>query len=135
MKSQLSPIKNLNLSSTDIAWLAGLYEGEGCFSIKSRKNRPSGTAPPTIEVRLEMSDEDIIQRVANLVQKNSRLVQRKQIPNRKQTYIVSVGDRPTLRYLLPTLFPYFGIRRKTQVQACLVELEAWEKWYIENRHL
>jgi len=41
---------------TDIAWLAGLLEGEGSFSIKN----------VSAEISIAMSDKDILDRAAQL---------------------------------------------------------------------
>lgn len=42
----------------DVIWLAGLLEGEGCFNLREERNQP--------RVSIEMTDEDIIKRVAKL---------------------------------------------------------------------
>ena len=78
-----------------------------------------------------MVDMDLIERVGTMVNKKMFLPKRKTFKN-KQTYQVSVGDRPTLRILLPRLFPYLGERRKVQVQLLLDALKAHEEWVAEG---
>ena len=52
------------MRDTDIAYLAGLFDGEACFSIKKRmkKRGPKLKAYPTWEIRIEisMTDQSII---------------------------------------------------------------------------
>jgi hypothetical protein len=45
------------MTATDIAWLAGIIEGEGTFG---RKGHPAG------QVRVQMTDEDVIDRLHSL---------------------------------------------------------------------
>ena len=75
-----------------------------------------------------MTDQDIIERVSKLVNKNyfspTRLTAKG-----KRVYIVHIGDRATLAMLLPRLFPYFGKRRREAVKKCLDALAEWEIWY------
>ena len=52
------------MRDTDIAYLAGLFDGEACFSIKKRmkKRGPELKAYPTWDIRIEinMTDQSII---------------------------------------------------------------------------
>jgi len=50
----------------------------------------------------------------------------------KQTYQVSIGDRATVRILLPRVFPYLGARRQAQAQRLLDALKDHEKWVAEG---
>ncbi len=119
----------LNLSEIEIAWLAGLLEGEGSFTLDKRpqKRYKNSTAPPAPYIKIAMVDEDIISKVAFLLNKNyfspSRLTK-----NKKKVYICHIGDRKTLIYLLPRLLPYMGKRRTNQIKECIFELENWQKW-------
>ena len=63
--------KVLNISETQIAWLAGLFEGEAYFSLdkRSKKRYINSTSPPAPFIKIAMVDEDIINRVAKLLNK------------------------------------------------------------------
>ena len=116
------------LSEIKIAWLAGLLEGEGSFGLDARsaKRYNVSTAPPSPFLRIAMTDQDIIERVSKLVNKNYFSPKRLTATG-KRVYIVHVGDRATLGALLPRLFPYFGKRRQEVVQKCVVALaECWK---------
>jgi len=110
----------LDLSEIEIAWLLhffftkkciGLLEGEGNFGLDARsaKRYNVSTAPPSLFLRISMTDRDIIERVSKLVNKNCFSPTRLTAKG-KRVYIVHVGDRATLAMLLPRLFPYFGKR-------------------------
>lgn len=45
------------ISAVDLAWAAGLFEGEGCFSVSRTQ-----TGRPHLDMRLAMKDEDIVKR-------------------------------------------------------------------------
>ena len=63
--------KVLNISETQIAWLAGLFEGEAYFSLdkRSKKRYINSTSAPAPFIKIAMVDEDIINRVAKLLNK------------------------------------------------------------------
>lgn len=61
------------MTEIEVAWLAGLLEGEGSFGLDTRalhKYKVS-TAPPAPYIKISMVDKDVIERVAVLVNKNS----------------------------------------------------------------
>ena len=120
----------LVLSETDIAWIAGLLEGEGTFGLDARSVRRSkvSTAPPAPYIKIAMTDEDVIQRFSGLVKK-SYFSPKRGTKTGKKVYIVHIGDRETLNSLLPKIYPYLGKRRQPQVQKCLDALTDWKKWY------
>jgi hypothetical protein len=130
---QLLLVKDLKLEPTTIAWLAGLFEGEANFGLDKRSSIRyiKSSSPPAPYIQLSMIDEDVIKKVSKLVQKNYKQLNRKTSTN-KNVFKVSIGDRATLRYLLPLIFPYFGFRRQNQVQECLNVLKDWEIWYLNG---
>jgi hypothetical protein len=123
----------LSLSDTEIAWMAGLLEGEGSFGLDSRKKNKYkiSTSPPSPYLKISMVDEDVIQKLATLLKKKP-FQERRLTRTGKAVFSVSVGDRKTLMYLLPLLYPYFGKRRQAQVKECLDALDAWQIWYSEG---
>ena len=73
-----------------------------------------------------MVDEDIIQRLATLLNKNYQLLTRKTVTG-KNVYKLQVGDRPTLIYLFPRILPHLSERRKQVVQQCIEQQDAWKE--------
>lgn len=116
-----------------IAWMAGCLEGEGSFGLdnRSKKRYKNSTSPPGAYVKISMTDEDIIEKMAKLVNKTyfspTRLTKKN-----KKVYILHIGDRETLLALLPRLFPYLGKRRQAEAQVCIDVLEDWKKWLADG---
>lgn len=52
-------------SDTDIAWLAGLMEGEGWFRLAVYKKQPKRR--PQVEVGLKMTDLDVVQNAVAII--------------------------------------------------------------------
>jgi hypothetical protein len=123
----------LNLSEIEIAWLAGLFEGEANFGLdrRSKTRYINSTSPPLPFIKIAMVDEDIISRVAKLLNKKyfspSRLTK-----TGKKVLICHIGDRETLIFLLPRFLPYMGKRRTEKIKECVIELENWKTW-IEKK--
>jgi hypothetical protein len=84
----------LNITETDIAWIAGLLEGEGYFGIDNRsKDRYEvSNTPPAPFIKISMVDEDIIQRLSKLLDKSYFSPSRKTVTG-KQVYTLHIGEK------------------------------------------
>lgn len=124
------------LSKTEIAWLAGLFEGEAHFGLDSRSTQryKKSTAIPASYIRLSMTDEDVVSRVAQLLNKNVFSETRLTATNKK-VFNCHIGDRLTLLYLLPRLLPYMGQRRTEKIKSSLLYLYEWKKWVKKRKML
>lgn len=98
-----------NYTQIELAWLAGLLEGEGCFNIGSDKY-PVGIA-------LAMTDEDIVSTVAGWwnVSYNSPKTQKE---HHKQSYRCAIRGKSAVD-LMVILLPFMGERRSTQIQKAI----------------
>jgi hypothetical protein len=102
------------MSDTDIAWLAGLYEGEGTLWKAS---------PGSAALVISMQDEDVIRRCLEItgmgqVSSTGKVYGRERRP--RCQWVVS--RRELLLVLLPMLYPYLGSRRKARVDEILDQL-------------
>jgi hypothetical protein len=95
----------------DIHWLAGLLEGEGSFV------RSPPSSPNTINVSLEMTDEDVVARVAAMWGV-AYCKPHKRKATWKQSFRVTVRGGPASRWM-HLLRPLMGARRKGQIDAAL----------------
>ena len=110
-----------------------VLEGEGSFGIDKRASTKykNSTAPnaPFIKLSMTDEDEDVVKKFGKIVQKEpfraSKLTQ-----GGKVEYIVSVGKRETLYYLLPRILPYMGVRRAARIQELIDLLEQWREWML-----
>ena len=124
---------DLKLNSVEIAWLAGLLEGEGTFDIDNRSSTryANSTSPAVPVVSVSRTDEDVIAKIAGLVGKAYFLQKRKTVKG-KQVYKVSTQSRPILTYLLPLLLPHLGKRRSVEVVKQIDLLDKYKIWYEEG---
>ena len=93
----------------DIAWLAGLLEGEGCFKIQS-----SGGYKGSISIALQMTDKDVVERVANLFQTPLWGPHGPYGVSKKSTYQTAIFGSKAAAWMM-TLLPFLGERRKEKV--------------------
>jgi hypothetical protein len=97
------------LTPNDIAWLAGLIEGEGNISINGR----------ALTIRIKMTDRDVIYWAADLL--GGPIYGGKQTrPDRKPTWNTQVKGAPAAGWAM-TLYPWLGQRRRQQVREGLAE--------------
>ncbi|KKL70718.1 hypothetical protein LCGC14_2102090 [marine sediment metagenome] len=84
---------------TEIAWLAGLLEGEGYFALYKKKY-------PVI--RVTMTDEDTIIKAANIWKANT------EVYHYKNLWRTEITGALAIQWMM-TLFPYLGERRREAV--------------------
>ena len=106
------------------AWAAGILEGEGCFSIHKRKNRPT----PTSAIHCEMTDEDVIRRLHSVFDVGTVVVRenttgRKDGRIRKVSYIWSVQNKKGIVEVLLRVMPYLGERRLAKAKEMFAQIE------------
>ncbi|MGY4767319.1 LAGLIDADG family homing endonuclease [Kribbella sp. CWNU-51] len=90
-----------DLAGPAAAWVAGVLEGEGCFSLTRRHGG---------RINLESTDADIVERVHDLTGGDLyRQAARKW--NWKPTTILAVRGRDNLRRVLPQILPWLLQRR------------------------
>lgn len=99
------PKSDMLASELEIAWLAGLLEGEGTFNI---------TDLGGIRVSIEMTDLDILQRIQRALGFGSIGKPRARGTN-KQIWTFSVSSRLDVEQLLIAILPYMGERRSKKI--------------------
>ena len=104
------------LSSINIAWLAGLLEGEGSFYASKRSTTPV--------IFLGMTDRDVVARAHALLGAAatvSTIHQHKRLAHhgaRKPMYRFEINGGAAASWMM-TLYPFLGERRRARVQALL----------------
>lgn len=99
------------LSIRDISWFAGIMEGEGYFGVRKQG----------IVVQLDMTDKDVIDRVATLFRFGCR--DARPLPSGKTVHRWRVVKQSAAAGLMMTLLPLMGERRHARIMRCL---EAWK---------
>ena len=113
-----------NFITRDIHWVAGLIEGEGCFSIR-KGNYDSGSKQgikyreyPYIAVG--STDKDVIEKAHRILGGDFVNVKRKTVTG-KSVYSVQLRGKRAIEWML-TLYSSMGNRRKERIKGIL------DKW-------
>src|SRR5262249_47377725 len=101
----------LCMTETDLTWLAGLLEGEGSFL----KAPPSDPNCP--RVSLEMTDKDVVERAALLMDGKAVRINLKNILWKRSYRVIIKGSRAVR--LMQLLYPLMCTRRRSQIEAAL----------------
>ena len=99
-------------TSTDVAWAAGLFEGEGCITFK--------TSEPNCRIlTMTMTDKDVMERFVEIVD-YGRLYHRS-FPDKnwKDAYEWRVSKHVVVERILKLFLPYLGERRSERANEAL----------------
>lgn len=104
----------------EIAWLAGLIEGDGSLQLHNNGAKPYNRLPL---ISVAMLDKDVIERVAKILKCNigEYLTPKKD----KIMFTARTGKRSIVEPLIISIYPYMGFRRKEQIHKML-------NWYKEH---
>jgi len=94
------------MTLSNIAWVAGLVEGEG--NIGAIKSCP--------RIKVVMTDQDVIQKLATFWKHEHRLATSR--PGHKQAYTTGIYGTKAAQWLM-TLYPFLGQRRRAAAKQAL----------------
>jgi hypothetical protein len=97
----------------DRAWLAGLFEGEGCFTIERNG---------AIRAMIAMSDQDVIERVHALFPGQYR-VDRLKNPRHKDRHWWRISGPPVIEFIT-LVRPWLGERRQARADELVASFSA-----------
>jgi len=123
----MDPNSNTNqlfgqIDRLDMAWLAGLLEGEGSFVLNRRSNGKCD-----VRIQIAMSDEDVISRVALLLTKGKyRIWDRK---GYKMQFLLRVTGTRAAGWMM-TLYGLMGLRRRERIRELLAY---WKVQPVANK--
>jgi hypothetical protein len=92
------------MKDTDIAWLAGLYEGEGSIGHTSKYS---------FFIRIKMTDQDVIEKINDIWPGN--LFEEKRLAPHKTCYIWQIGKKEEVLRFCDHIYEYLGERRKRRI--------------------
>lgn len=101
-----------NITPETMPWLAGLLEGEGSFT--------AGTNRHPCSISVQMTDEDVIARVAALFG-SSYWTCNPQHPHHKISYVTRIRGGSAID-IMNLIRPFMGIRRQGQIDRAI---ESW----------
>lgn len=103
-----------------LAWLAGLLEGEGYFG--TIINRVAGRAYRYPRIGVNMTDADVIGRVASLWGVSVYVMRPAGLSKKTAYRTIILGSRAAI--WMRQLYPFMGARRREQIDRALAEWEA-----------
>lgn len=116
-------------SDTEIAWLAGLLEGEGSFAMI--RSCVGGKVYRYPKIVVNMTDRDVIERVADLFGGSVYDIPR-YIEGRKLQYRAQITGSGAAQWM-NDLYPWLGDRRRERIDAVLAEYRAQEPTAVRRR--
>lgn len=97
----------VRMSDTELGWLAGLFEGEGCTGIYVRG----------VRAYIAMTDEDVLLRVQRLFPSPQGIKVRERGHGRyKPLYEWRIGERKAVAEFLSLILPLLGERRSERAR-------------------
>lgn len=110
-------------TEAEIAWAAGLFEGEGCINYGTSMRR--GREITRRRLNLEMKDEDVVRRFADVVGaghiRPSKRRNRINRENHHDIYIWECGRWADAARILHQFLPYLGERRSAKAREMLAD--------------
>jgi hypothetical protein len=107
---------------SDVAWAAGLFEGEGCLP----RNQGTIGAPHYPSAALAMSDEDVVRAFRGIVNMGS--VYQERHPASKTMYRWKINGFEKTQALIGMFWPWLGSRRRDRATEML-------RLYEPGRHM
>lgn len=97
------------MTDVQIAWVSGIFEGEGTFGIGTVKTK-NGSIYNQVYTAVHMTDEDVIKKLYDFtgIGNMRSLTER---PNTKQAYMWKVSVRKDVEDLIFAMLPHLGQRR------------------------
>jgi hypothetical protein len=110
-----APLPRIEISEPEVAWVAGILEGEGCWT------RTANRSPWRIAVR--MTDEDVIRRLPALTGVGA-VTEEVSKRGHKTAWTWSVAVRLHREWLTLQVWPWLGTRRRARIRELWPEVEA-----------
>jgi hypothetical protein len=98
------------MTDAQIAYIAGLFEGEGCIFCGR---------PGRLRLIITMTDEDVVRALPNLTGMGNVPPKSRRLPSGKQSYTWVVGRCDDAAELLRLILPWLGERRSEAAKRAL----------------
>jgi hypothetical protein len=105
------------LNDFELGWVAGLIEGEGSFTIKKSRRKNRFSCQP--QLRVSMTDEDIIRKLAYLVPVGNVLKAGRKTKGGKDVWMWTLTNSQALIDLMIALRHLMGERRRQRIDFIL----------------
>ena len=121
-------------TESEIAWAAGLFEGEGCFTIqRSPRTRADGSTVTYMSpvARIHMTDRDVVEKFSRIVGFGhfNDVPRRRGGLGSKPCFEWWTTKEPEFRRLLAMFEPWLGARRLARAKEVLSTIETNREEY------
>ena len=113
------------VSTLDIAWLAGLLEGEGCFFVANHVKNKGGKIYKQIGISLVMTDEEPVNKAAELL--NVNVFGRRKLKSGKTIHRLTCTGSKAAAWMM-TIYTLLCPRRQAKIEECLSVWKAQKSW-------
>ena len=113
------------LTPIEVAWLAGLLEGEGCFTTRGNKTTRWANGDPKLYPRIvvAMTDRDVVARAAELMGSYEPKIGRRK-PPQQDMWWTELGKGAEVLDIMEQVLPLMGERRSKRIKE-LMEMMAY----------
>lgn len=106
--------RNRDWTKLSLAWVAGVFEGEGCFTTSKYRNSR------TFVARISMTDEDVVRKIHAVTQMGNILIKRPEQAHHKVQFSWTVSGFEGFQAVVAALWPWLGNRRKSRAKEILI---------------
>ena len=96
------------ITDAEVAWVAGILEGEGCWTTKNQRES-------TWWVAVRMTDQDVIERLASVTGVGTVRPEPPQRAGAKPSWSWRVASGPHREWLTLKVWPWMGMRRRERI--------------------
>lgn len=107
------------MNNEDIAYAAGLYEGEGCVSGHPGGLSPNGKRYMRIAITIKMTDREPLERFVQCVGHGKIYGPYIGAPPRKPAYMMQISGAKNVAAVMEAILPWLSPRRKQQYMAAV----------------
>ena len=118
-------------TEVELAWLAGIWEGEGCWGYKKGRTRTYSngkvyTETPYLKMQIQMTDKDVMERVSEIM--DGRKITYTDTPahraaGQKPSYVLSCQGEAAVKWT-ELMKPFLGNRRKEKFNFIMEQVNA-----------
>lgn len=131
-RSEVNP-ELKKISPEQVAWVAGIIEGEGSFIVEKRRSGAYATRVyASARIQANMTDQDVIERLAELMGGKINL-ERQKDPNRKDQWRWTLRGYETVRTACTLLRPWMFERRIRQMDHMFAVVDAVREEVLNGR--
>lgn len=121
---------NPNFTPENLAWAAGLFDGEGCSTLAGRRYK--GEPSPWVQPRLSIAqcDPEVLEKFQSIfgVGTISKPYRHPSRPNARRTYNLAIAGHPRFQYVIAAMWKYLGSVKREQARCVL---DGWRKAHEE----